>query len=441
VVVSSHNEADIIIIGAGFSGGLILANLIQKLNKPTKIIIADDSKYSFKGTAYSTNKMEHLLNVRAKGMGAFKDDITHFHDWLTKRGYKYNEDDFVPRKIYGEYLEFIKQISFEEAGAKDIEIKFIESSAVKAETKNNKNIIHFENGSVASAKFLVLATGNQIGQNKGAAQARPWQFDYSVLDGDGTNKPIVIIGTGLTAVDTILSIARSNFPGKIFCISRNALFPKSHTKPGEDKKFDMSPYANKLIGSSPSKIFRQLIEISEKEKNYLWQSIMDSLRPYTQSIWKGFSTSQQKLVLGKYLTVWNIHRHRMAPEIHDEIFSHINSGKLKLIAAECKGYENNIVTYKDRAGEHKIEALYIFDCRGPSYRKLPDIFNSLISEVTPSDNGYGVKCDENFFINKNKATPIFAIGNPLVGELFETTAVPELRVEADSIAKTITNML
>lgn len=53
--------------------------------------------------------------------------------------------------------------------------------------------------------------------------------------------------------------------------------------------------------------------------------------------------------------------------------------------------------------------------------------------------GYGVACDPKTLALKDSEgrvhTGIFGIGPILVGELLETTAIPEIRVEADLISK------
>jgi uncharacterized NAD(P)/FAD-binding protein YdhS len=95
----------IAIIGSGASGTLLAVNLIKNAgDQPLEINLIEKKERFGRGVAYSTTTDYHLLNVPANKMGAFPDDLEHFFKWLTARNYNYFSNDFVPRKIYGEYL-------------------------------------------------------------------------------------------------------------------------------------------------------------------------------------------------------------------------------------------------------------------------------------------------------------------------------------------------
>lgn len=432
--------ADITIIGAGFSGNLVLANLIRKLNSPKKIIIADDSKFPFRGLAYSTPRPEHLLNVRSSNMGAFADDAQNFYKWLSKGKYKqYSARDFVPRMIYGEYLQVINDEMSALAKQKGIDIKFIRSKAISVEADDDISIIKFEAGQEVETKMLVLATGNQVGDRSNKKQSQPWYFNFDSLKKAKTSKPLVIIGTGLTAVDTILSIFRSGYNGEVLCISRKGLFPRPHTSVEvheTEKKFDLTPHLKQIDTSRPSKIFHILKKLVDSEKGYTWQAIIDSMRPHTQQLWQGFSMHDQKRILHKYVPYWNIYRHRMAPEIDSEISSYVSNGRLKIIKGDCHGYKDNNVKFSIDDVEQSVNAAHIFDCRGLALDVLSGAFKGVEGKKL-SANGYGLIGDANYMISGQGVPPVYAIGSCFAGHLFETVAVPELRVQAEKIASSI----
>jgi uncharacterized NAD(P)/FAD-binding protein YdhS len=103
----------ITIIGGGASGTLLAINLIRNANSlPLQINLIEKNEY-FGGVAYGMAKDFHLLNVPAGKMGAFPDDVEHFYKWLTFNNYNYSTTDFVPRKIYGEYLKQILKETIE----------------------------------------------------------------------------------------------------------------------------------------------------------------------------------------------------------------------------------------------------------------------------------------------------------------------------------------
>ena len=69
------------IVGGGFCGTLVLANLVEAAARPLVIELFEPMMLAT-GVAYSTTECTHLLNVRAERMGAFADQPDHFYRWL-----------------------------------------------------------------------------------------------------------------------------------------------------------------------------------------------------------------------------------------------------------------------------------------------------------------------------------------------------------------------
>ena len=93
----------ITIIGGGASGTLLLVNLLRFADdQPLTIDLIEKRESVCRGVAYSTVSDHHLLNVPAIKMGAFPDDVEHFHRWLGEKSLDYTPTAFVPRKIFGQ---------------------------------------------------------------------------------------------------------------------------------------------------------------------------------------------------------------------------------------------------------------------------------------------------------------------------------------------------
>ena len=99
------------IIGGGFSGTLTAVNLARLAKDPLRIVVVNHGPPLGRGVAYSTKRPEHLLNVAARNMSAFPDQPNHFVDWLGTRS-EYADvpeavlrEQFMPRKIYGDYVQ------------------------------------------------------------------------------------------------------------------------------------------------------------------------------------------------------------------------------------------------------------------------------------------------------------------------------------------------
>src|SRR6478672_2022520 len=94
----------ITIIGGGASGTLLAANLLREATGEVEINLVERRSRIGRGVAFGTTRDSHLLNVPAGRMGAFPDEVDHFHKWLIENGHNYDSHDFVPRMMFGEYL-------------------------------------------------------------------------------------------------------------------------------------------------------------------------------------------------------------------------------------------------------------------------------------------------------------------------------------------------
>lgn len=366
----------------------------------------DPSPHKFRGLAYSTARKEHLLNVRADKMGVTPDEIDGFYTWLVKNNYSYAPHDFVPRKIYGAYLQEIAVASQQLALQKDIALKFVDIWVENIE----KNEDCYRINSEYDVKKLVLATGNRLPDN-------PFAFDFAAFD---KTKPVAVVGTGLTSVDTIMSLLKNGHTGGITAISRNGLFPQPHPAlPHPAHKTGLRP--ENFKGQRLSGFFRLI----KKEIQAPWQAGIDALRPMTQGLWDALSTKDKIRFVKRGLTWWNIHRHRMAESIHNTLQAAIKSGQVRIEQADFNKCDKN-------------KYAHIFDCRGPSYavHKITCLQKLLADgTVAAHETGLGLKIlHGKYGVSASGAPPIYAIGNLLFGAYFETTAVPELREQAKEVA-------
>jgi uncharacterized NAD(P)/FAD-binding protein YdhS len=98
------------IVGGGFSGLMAAVNLARLSKRPLSLTLINCARPMGRGIAYSTARPEHLLNVAARNMSAFRDEPDHFLRWLRTRSEFENlpeielRERFVSRMIYGDYL-------------------------------------------------------------------------------------------------------------------------------------------------------------------------------------------------------------------------------------------------------------------------------------------------------------------------------------------------
>jgi uncharacterized NAD(P)/FAD-binding protein YdhS len=150
----------ITIIGGGAGGTLLAINLIKHSEEnPIEINLVEEIAKIGRGAAYSTDEDVHLLNIPAAKMGAFADDVGHFHEWLLENEYDYAPGDFVPRKIYGEYLRDVFSYAIANKSA-NVSINLLDDEAIDVYAEEDSALVLLESGEVLPSHKVVLAFEN-----------------------------------------------------------------------------------------------------------------------------------------------------------------------------------------------------------------------------------------------------------------------------------------
>jgi len=373
------------IIGGGASATLLLAQLARR--KATFNIDVYDRAGAFaRGIAYSTPHSCHLVNVRASNMSALADVADDFMRWAA--GYGYGGDDFVPRTLYGDYLH-----EHLERARKTVSVHLIRENADSTRTGEG----YLVNGKAYD--LVVQATGNcvplrpQDAENVAGYHDGPWTPDYAALS-SCTN--IALIGSGLSAVDAIVALDAHGYSGSIRLVSRTARLPGVHVKAPVHPAF---MHAIPATARAALRHIRNEINTADAP----WQAVIDSLRPCTNAIWQAWPERERQRFMRHLFTWWNVHRHRMAGQIGDKITALEQSGRL----------------IRHRARVHSI-------LPGPAL-----VTSQGTIRADAIINCLGYRYDERALAASH------AIGPARFGSLFETTAIPEIRVQAAQLADAI----
>ena len=428
-------SVDIAIIGAGYSGAM-LASILGEQGRSVALI--DPTTHVPRGAAYSTRWPEHLLNVPAIKMGAHADTPEGFTIWLsTAQGAAVaashgittpiSGDAFLPRALYGDYLTAITAPGL-------AKVTRITQSAKHITREGKQYRIGFVQGAAILAKKLVLATGNGFASevlSHPSYFGKPWRCNFDKLANAPEGAPIIILGSGLTAVDTLVSLLSRSVTTPILVLSRHGAFPAVHdaTPLTTAAIFDPTSVAGKEL-SQQMRIVRRFIA-AHVASGQNWQSAMDGLRPHTNALWQCLSDAQKQRFFRHLFTHWNRARHRMAPSLGPVIAG----GRYEVRRASVQAVAAHSVTL---AGGETLSASTIFDCRGPRYGiRTNPLFSTLFDAniLRPHHTGLGLQSyGDAGLISTPGAPPIHAIGPLLLGEQLETTAVPELRAQIKALA-------
>jgi uncharacterized NAD(P)/FAD-binding protein YdhS len=194
---------------------------------------------------------------------------------------------------------------------------------------------------------------------------------------------------------------------------------------------------------------RREAELAEAE-GVGWRSIFDAVRPFIHGLWRSLDTRERLKVLRRF-SLWNIHRHRMAPAAHAEIEALRETGRLEVFAARCSSIERRLGGFtvrlrrKDAAAGETLRPALVVNCIGPEYDVAridhPLMKNLLRRRLVVRSPAGGITALDGGMVEGRNEGRIFAIGPLLVGELLETTAVPELRDLAKHVADRVLTSL
>ena len=446
----------IAIVGGGFSGTLVLAHLI-KTGGNFAVDLFEARAQCGPGIAYGTCEAPHLLNVQADRMGAFEAD--DFHRWLQWEKSAADANAYVPRALYGRYLKDVMARTLNEARRRGIRVRIIEAAVTDISLRKDGMMMLTAGGRGSEADTVVLATGNfpprpLVALSRAAHHSRRyvsdlWRANTKLSDHVGAlakGDTALILGTGLTAVDAILTLRAAGFDGKIVAMSRHGRLPLAQ-KEGTRipwtltvRPEDVRPTARALLAW-----LRRESRLAEAE-GVGWRSVFDAVRPFTRRLWRALDSRERARVLRKF-SLWNIHRHRMAPAVHAEIEMLRETGRLEVIAAQCSSIERRFGGFtvrfrrKNAAAGESLRPALVMNCIGPEYDVAridhPLMKNLLRRRLVVRSPSGGIAARDGVVAEGRNEDRIFAIGPLMIGELFETTAVPELRERAKHVASLV----
>jgi uncharacterized NAD(P)/FAD-binding protein YdhS len=409
----------IAIIGGGFSGTLCLVQLArQSRNKLRLLLISRD--HIARGLAYSTQDPVHLLNVAAGKMSAFSDAPDDFLAWLHRhpKTQHFTAGDYVPRLYYGQYLADLLSATIRDSQQ---DIRIIEGEATRIDSLAEGGFALSTSGGKFHVAQVILALGHEPCAIPAGATDRyitPQQLAGHPLPDDPCTV-IEIRGAGLTAVDCYLTLRARGWRGRIRMVSRKGRLPQPHLT---------SPSTYLWPGIVPTRLSVLLQSMRQKiRSDTAWQEVVDSLRPHLTHVWTAQTIKTRQHFMKKNFGLWNIHRHRMASPIWAQIQA---------------DQEFEILSLNRPQPTPRTPAALTIHAIGQTY-KTADIQNPLLQQllhdgmVTPHATGYGIATENYRCVGKSDG--LYTIGPLLIGELLETTAVPELRVQAEKLAVMLLN--
>ncbi len=439
----SHRIA---IVGGGASGVLTAINLLAADTDDTlSVTIHEASGIVGRGIAYGTCDPRHLLNVRARHMSAFPDVPSDLLDWAARTGREVDPLGFLPRMEYAAYLQDCLATVADHrltvrAGLVDDVVPTPDGFEIHAA------------GVVTTADAVVLAYGNQRprpltvdGDELMESQwhlSDPW--DLAALHRLPTDANVLVVGSGLTAIDTAITLLEERPDRRVAMASRHGLLPHSHVEQQSTAWVSPVP-TGALTADRLAEHFADQVR-SARANGVGWRAVVDGLRSPTQSLWLRLDLTERRRFLRTYARHWEVRRHRMAPAVAERIAEYQRSGRLTLLSGSLTGVADRGHRCVARVGaDTTLTVDAVVNCTGP----LTDITRSsdplllALRErglAVPDPLFLGVDCTAAGQLLGQDGRPVpglHAVGSPRKGVLYETTAIPEIRAQASEVARTL----
>jgi uncharacterized NAD(P)/FAD-binding protein YdhS len=443
------------VVGGGCAGTLVAANLLRSFDGPLRVVMIERSGRFGPGVAYATEDPQHLLNVPAERMSAFREEPLHFALWAAERLGGIEPASYLPRGIYGEYLRAVLDDSSARAyPQRTLELVAGEVLAVHRTRAGLE--LQMADAAPLVCDRIVLATGTP-----GAARMAQLPSDERVLEDPWTPGALqvgrssgltLVLGTGLSGVDATLSLCRDG--GRVLALSRGGQFSHVHL-PGL-----RAPAPPPIVPRAPvtlPELQRMLTEHvrTMQECGYDWRDAIDGLRPVTAQLWEALALPQRGLFLRERRREWDMRRHRMAPAVGSRLRELLESSQVQLqagsvLAARSTGAGVEVDVATSHSGPVRtLTCERVVVCTGAGmdvHHSGNPLLDTLLADGVASADplALGLRTtDEGALIDSRGLAGgrLFTLGALRRGELWESTAVEEIRAQAECLASTLQRSL
>ncbi len=442
------------IIGGGVSGTLTLQYIIDNivslnvsLSKISEIILYDyKDRFGKGGVAFADSCDFHITNTTAN-------QHEGLIEWMKLNGYGVEVDGFVKRLTIGKYVNYLHTETLAKAQKYNITITHINQRAQKAILDDNANIAQIldEAGVIRDTNHTIVATGNYIctPYNHISNIVKPYLDDVENIVKE--NSKVMVIGSGLTAVDMIL-LLNKKYNAQTFITSPSGKFQALTSKVLKDNIF----LTLKNIKAKKPLSFKYLVRLFAKDvvrkiKEYDFcvsdarVATIKFIRLNLNEIWLLMPREDRIEFMDKYWKIWNYYRHTLPRHIMEKINIMKEQGKLETLPNNIIDIEFN-KEKKQYVVEFQDGYVGVFDniisATGPQPLNNPFISNLISKKIIKQDQFGKIECNKDGFVkraNSNDIIGSISFVGPVASsvETLESCAYFDINQNAKLLAKAL----
>lgn len=397
----------VVVVGGGFTGACVAVQLLRHARQPLQITLVDPAERPGRGLAYRTADADHRLNAPSFGHSLLPDDAWHFSRWIVQQ--RLREADpasvqpdgsvYVRRGDFGRYLEETLAAQARQAPPGSA-LGHRRARAVALAPRAAPLAVQLDDGQWLGAEQLVIATGNP--PPRLPHELPPSLAGHPALHADPIGAPrlqqvprdaaVLLLGSGLTALDQLSTLMRQGHRGPVTVLSRQGLQPRPNVSPQgalaqvrrlED--LDSLPpgaFLQRFAAGAPAwldlerptlrgwlRALRQRIQQVQAEGGP-WQAAFDELRDAVWQLWPRLPPAEQRRFLQRLRPWYDVHRFRSPPPNDALVAGALTSGQVchragRLLSVQADG-DALVVRWRPRGGgpERSERVLAFVNCSG-----------------------------------------------------------------------------
>ena len=447
----------IVIVGGGFSG-TVLATMLLRRPHPgsTRLVVIERGSRIGRGVAFAQRDHPYLLNVPTGRMSANPDDPLEFLRFARRREPDVDAESFVPRALYGDYLEE-SLLAAQLAAPGNVRLDVIHASvtAIHRRRRDLPLRLTLDNGTELHGDAVVLALGNPPPRRLAVADPLaghpayvedPWTMPADVGSGDR----LFLVGTGLTMVDVALAFAARSSGDSLHALSRHGLIglrqaafrPNALRGAGEAVMLAAAPSPRRML-----RAVRSLARDAQAQGGD-WREAINFVRSVAPDLWQRMSAANRAQFLRHVRPYWDMHRNRL-PEAALTRITHLRrTGRLHVHAGRLESLEPRsdgvAVHWRPRGQETRRHVVVdrVVNCTGPDYdlkRTRDPLLQGLVRDglAVPDAHGLGLRTGNHGTVIDADGWPctnLHYLGPMLRADHWEATAAAELAGHASRLA-------
>jgi uncharacterized NAD(P)/FAD-binding protein YdhS len=459
-IFNVHNT--IVIVGAGFCGTVLAANLLRRPpSGASDIVLIERGPEMGRGVAYAAREFPYLLNVPAARLSADSQDPLQFLRFAQRHVPDAGGEDFLPRALYGDYLQEVLSQAEQGAPAHTRLVRiFGEVRRLTRRGADEPIAAEFADRPPIMADRVILALGNPpppllpwaaAVRDHAAYRHDPWDLPKTLR----AEHVVLIVGNGLTMADTALALTQDMSREPVLhTISRRGLVPLPQTT---FRPTAVRGNGEELLSRADSlrRVLAAIRELSREveDRGGDWREVVTFIRHLAPALWRQLPESEQRRFVRHLQAHWDIHRHRLPPQLGARIGSLRRSGRLQVNAGRIDSVtaagEQLRVAWRPRGGGPRatLTVDLLVNATGPDYvlkRSADPLLNSLRAAGLLSEDAldlgvrtarYGACVNAQGGISRH----LYYLGPMLRADHWEATAATELRNHAEQLAAHLVN--